>query len=104
VHDASELKRAIDAGCDVIGVNSRDLRTFDVDLNTALRLGEEIPAGVVRVAESGIHTSDDVRRLRDAGFDALLVGESLMKAADPGAALRELLSGSAVEAHRAHKT
>jgi indole-3-glycerol phosphate synthase len=104
VHDASELKRAIDAGCDVIGVNSRDLRTFDVDLNTALRLGEGIPAGVVRVAESGIHTPDDVRRLRDAGFDALLVGESLMKAADPGAALRELLSGSAVEPHRAYKT
>jgi indole-3-glycerol phosphate synthase len=92
VHDSAELARALAAGCDVIGINSRDLRTFNVDLNTALRLVPEIPAGKVKVAESGIHTGADVERLRAAGFDALLVGESLMKAPRPGDALRELLT------------
>ncbi|HYM79427.1 MAG TPA: indole-3-glycerol phosphate synthase TrpC [Candidatus Dormibacteraeota bacterium] len=91
VHDASELQRALDAGCDLIGVNSRDLRTFKVDLQTALDLASRIPAGVVRVAESGIHSPEDVARLRGAGYDAFLVGESLMRAASPGDALRELM-------------
>ena len=91
VHDGEELHRAIDAGCDLIGVNTRDLRTFKVDLQTAFTLAQEFPAGVVKVAESGIHSVEDVARLRAAGYDAFLVGESLMRAASPGAALRELI-------------
>lgn len=91
VHDAGELQRALDAGCNLIGVNTRDLRTFKVSLETALDLAEKVPQNVVRVAESGIRTSDDVARLRTAGYHAFLVGESLMRAERPGAALRELL-------------
>jgi indole-3-glycerol phosphate synthase len=94
VHDGNELQRALDAGCDLIGVNARDLRTFKVDLDTALTLAEKIPAGVVRVAESGIHSGEEVARLRSAGYDAFLVGESLMRADAPGDALRELLVSS----------
>jgi indole-3-glycerol phosphate synthase len=92
VHDGDELHRALDAGCDLIGVNARDLRTFKVDLQTSLVLAEKIPATVVRVAESGIHSADDMARLRAAGYDAFLVGESLMRASSPGEALRDLLS------------
>jgi indole-3-glycerol phosphate synthase len=91
VHDGEELQQALDAGCDLIGVNTRDLRTFTVDLEAAFALGEKFPAGVVRVAESGIRSADDVARLRAAGYDAFLVGESLMRAASPGEALRELM-------------
>src|SRR5579872_2506174 len=76
VHDGEELQRALDVGCDLIGVNTRDLRTFKVDLETAFRLAQEIPVGVVRVAESGIHSAEDVARLRAAGYDAFLVGRS----------------------------
>ncbi|HKS71642.1 MAG TPA: indole-3-glycerol phosphate synthase TrpC [Terriglobales bacterium] len=90
-HDKEELKRALDAGCDLVGVNNRDLRTFEVNLETALRLAPMIPKGVVSVAESGIHTSADLARLRAAGFHAFLIGESLMKAENPGEALRLLL-------------
>jgi len=91
VHDEQELQRALDAGCDLIGVNTRDLRTFQVDLQTAFDLAEKFPAGVVRVAESGIHSAEDIARLRAAGYDAFLVGESLMRADSPGDALRKLL-------------
>ncbi len=91
VHDGEELQRALDAGCDLIGVNTRDLRTFNVDLDTAFALASKFPDGVVRVAESGIHSAEDISRLRAAGYDAFLVGESLMRAASPGAALQELL-------------
>ena len=91
VHDEEELQRALDAGCNLIGVNTRDLRTFNVDLRTAFRLAEKFPADVVRVAESGIHSAEDVARLRAAGYDAFLVGESLMRADSPGDALRELM-------------
>ena len=94
VHDAAELDRAVEAGCEIIGVNSRDLRTFHVDLNTALQLGPKIPASLVRVAESGIGTGDDIARLRAAGFDAFLIGESLMKVEHPGEALRELIASA----------
>jgi indole-3-glycerol phosphate synthase len=94
VHDSEELQRALDAGCDLIGVNSRDLRTFHVDLETAFRLAEKFPGSVVRVAESGIHSADDVARLRKAGYDALLVGESLMRAERPGEALRGFMQAS----------
>ena len=96
VHDGEELRRAGDAGCDLIGVNNRDLRTFKVDLETALRIGELIPEGVTRVAESGIHTGVDIARLRSGGYKAFLIGESLMKAESPGAALKTLLAEAAV--------
>lgn len=91
VHDGPELQRALDAGCVTIGVNNRDLHTFRVDLNTSLQLAELLPPGVVKVAESGIETAEDIARLRDAGFDAFLIGESLMRAQHPGEALPELL-------------
>lgn len=96
VHDADELQRALNAGCNLIGVNNRNLHTFRVDLNTSLELAKKIPAGVIKVAESGIETADDIARLRHAGFDAFLIGESLMRAPQPGDALRELLAQSAV--------
>jgi len=91
VHDSDELKRALDTGFDLIGVNTRDLKTFNVDLRTALDLAGEFPAGVVHVAESGIHSGEDVARLREAGYHAFLIGESLMRAERPGNVLRELL-------------
>jgi indole-3-glycerol phosphate synthase len=95
VHDGKELQRALDAGCDLIGVNSRDLRTFNVTLETALDLAPKFPDGVVRVAESGIHSAEDVARLRGAGYSAFLVGESLMRAASPGQALLALMDRGA---------
>ncbi len=91
VHDENELGRALDLGCNIIGVNNRDLRTFRVDVNTAVRLGRDIPAGVLKVAESGIESGADIRRLRAAGYPAFLIGESLMRAESPGDALRRLL-------------
>jgi indole-3-glycerol phosphate synthase len=98
VHTGEELDRVLDAlgetGADAIGVNNRDLRSFEVNLETSLRLAERIPSSVVRVAESGISTSGDVARLRAAGFDAFLIGESLMRRPDPGLALAELLAGA----------
>jgi indole-3-glycerol phosphate synthase len=92
VHDETELKQALDAGCGLIGVNSRDLRTLKVDLNTALRIGPLIPKNVLAVAESGIESSSDIARLRRQGYHAFLIGESLMKVPSPGTALRELLN------------
>lgn len=92
VHDEAELTRALDAGCALIGVNSRDLRTFDVDLNTAVRVGKLIPKHVVSIAESGIHSGQDIQRLRAEGYQAFLIGESLMKAEKPGQALRTVLA------------
>jgi indole-3-glycerol phosphate synthase len=98
VHTDEELARvlALDAECDAYGVNNRNLSTFEVSLETSLRLIERLPAGAVRVAESGIHTAEHVEMLRTAGFDAFLVGESLMRQEDPGAALRALV-GSLTE-------
>jgi len=92
VHDAAELKRASNAGCQIIGVNNRDLKTFKVDLETALRLAEEIPSDSLAVAESGIESGADIARLRAAGYGAFLIGETLMKAARPGEALRGLIA------------
>ncbi len=92
VHDEEELQPAIASGARLVGVNNRNLHTFEVSLETSLRLAEKIPAGVVRVAESGIHSSADVRRLRAAGYQAFLVGEHLMKSGDPAGALKALLS------------
>jgi indole-3-glycerol phosphate synthase len=90
-HDEAELDRAIESGATILGVNNRDLHTFDVSLETSLRLARRMPAGVVAVSESGIRTRADVQRLLDAGYSAFLVGEHLMKSPDPAAALRELL-------------
>jgi indole-3-glycerol phosphate synthase len=99
VHTAGELDRFLDAvgaeGADAIGVNNRDLRSFEVRLETSLELVDRIPNTVVRVAESGISTAEEMARLRSAGFDAFLIGESLMREADPGEALKELLEGVA---------
>ncbi len=100
VHDGAELQRALDAGCVTIGVNNRDLHTFRVDLNTSLQLAELMPPGVVKVAESGIETGGDIASLRQAGFDAFLIGESLMRAPHPGEALRGLLSAAKASDNR----
>ena len=91
VHDRPELERALLAGARIVGVNNRDLKTLAVTLGTSIGLAPHIPDGVVAVAESGIRTGGDIRRLRDAGYDAFLVGEHLMTAPEPGAALRALL-------------
>jgi indole-3-glycerol phosphate synthase len=91
VHDAEELDRALGLDCECVGVNSRDLKTFEVSLDRACELAERLPASVVKVAESGIHTAGDIRRLRDAGYEAFLIGESLMRQANPGEALARLL-------------
>jgi indole-3-glycerol phosphate synthase len=92
VHDDDELDAALDSGAGIVGVNNRNLHTFEVTLETSLRLAGKMPAAVVKVAESGIHSRKDVERLKTAGFHAFLVGEHLMKSADPAAALRELRS------------
>jgi indole-3-glycerol phosphate synthase len=92
VHDSDELGPALDSGASIIGVNNRDLHTFEVSLETSERLAERIPAGIVRVAESGIHSNADVTRLRASGFSAFLVGEHLMKSGDAAEAIRALRS------------
>ena len=95
VHTAEELDRVLDAlgetGADAIGVNNRNLKTLEVRLETSLELIDRIPPSVIRVAESGISHPEDLARLRAAGFDAFLIGESLMRQADPGEALRALI-------------
>jgi len=96
VHTGEELERvlSIAESPDAIGVNNRDLRTFDVRLETSLELVDRIPASAVRVAESGISTSEHLQRLRAAGFDAFLIGESLMRQPDPATVLQALLEGA----------
>lgn len=92
VHNAEELERVLDLGCDAIGVNNRNLHTFQVRLETSLELASNLPQNMVRVSESGIHAAADIARLRAAGFNAFLVGESLMRQPDPDQALMRLLS------------
>ena len=92
VHDAAEVERALSAGADLIGVNQRDLMTFAVDPERALALAASLPAGVVRVAESGITGPADVLVLADAGYDAVLVGETLVTSGDPTAATAGLVA------------
>jgi indole-3-glycerol phosphate synthase len=94
VHDERETSVALEAGAQLIGVNHRDLRTFEVDLALTERLRKLIPASVVVVAESGIHTPDDARRVYEAGANAILVGEALMRADDPAQRIRELTAWS----------
>lgn len=90
VHDDAELARAIAAGADLVGVNQRDLVTFEVDHERAARLALQFPPGVVKVAESGVRGAEDAVRLARAGYDAILVGESLVTAGDPGAILHAM--------------
>jgi indole-3-glycerol phosphate synthase len=92
VHNEGEVEVALASGARLIGVNNRDLRTFDVDLGLTERVRKAIPADVLVVAESGIHSVADARRMREAGADAILVGESLMRSDDPAARIRELAS------------
>jgi len=96
VHTATELDRVLGAlgetGADAIGVNNRNLQSFEVSLETSLELAGRLPHGAVRVTESGIHSGKDLARLRAAGFDAFLIGESLVRQPDPGAALAAMLA------------
>ena len=93
VHSREELGRAIASGARIIGVNNRDLRDFKVRIETSLELIEYVPEDCIAVSESGLRTHEDLARLRSAGFDAFLVGEHLMKEADPAAPLRALIGG-----------
>jgi indole-3-glycerol phosphate synthase len=92
VHSREELERALAAGARIIGVNNRDLRDFQVRLETSLGLAEAIPEDCIAVSESGLRTYGDLARLQHAGFDAFLIGEHVMQSADPAAALRALLA------------
>ena len=98
VHDEVELERALAAGARLIGVNNRNLKTLEVDLQTSFRLRSKLPAGCVAVSESGIKTSTDLRRLAESGYDAVLIGERLLMERDPGQALALLLEGARVSA------
>lgn len=91
VHDEAEACVAVEVGADLIGVNQRDLFTFEVDADRAVRVARSLPSDVVRVAESGIRSAGDVARLAEAGFDAILVGEALVTSPDPASALSGLL-------------
>lgn len=90
-HDAAEIERALKAGAHIIGINNRDLSTFEVDIKTTLELKKLVPGGNVLVSESGIRTRDDVVRLEQGGVDAMLIGEALVTSDDIGAKIRELL-------------
>jgi indole-3-glycerol phosphate synthase len=92
VHDRQELRRALEVGAEIVGVNNRDLRDFSVEVERTEALMGDVPDGVIVVSESGIARAEQVRRLHERGVQAVLVGESLMRAASPAAALRELLS------------
>jgi indole-3-glycerol phosphate synthase len=92
VHTEAELERAVAAGAQIIGVNNRNLKTLEVNLETSFQLRAKMPRGCLAVSESGIKTAADLRRIRDAGFDAVLIGEGLMTQPDPGQALHELLA------------
>ena len=95
VHDEAELERALAAGAECVGINNRDLRTLRTDLGTLTRLRPRVPGGVVCVAESGVRSAGDVRRLVGEGADAVLVGEALMRHPDPGALCAELVAAAA---------
>jgi indole-3-glycerol phosphate synthase len=92
VHTRHEMQRAIACGANVIGVNNRNLHTFEVSLETSLSLAAEAPAGTVLISESGLNNSIDLARLHEAGYRGFLIGESLMRSENPEAALRELMS------------
>ena len=91
VHDTGELETALRSGAEIVGVNNRDLRTFQVSLGTSIALAPRIPSTVLKVSESGIFTAADIHGLVDAGFDAFLVGEHLVRSGDPARAIQELI-------------
>jgi indole-3-glycerol phosphate synthase len=91
-HDEAEVERALAAGARIVGVNQRDLVTFQVDTDRAVRVASTIPDGVLKVAESGVRDGQDARRLADAGYDAILVGEHLVTSGDPAKALQDLVA------------
>ena len=93
-HSQAEAERAVAAGAEIIGVNHRDLTTFSIDMSLSGRLRSQIPESAIMVGESGIHSAEDIRALGQAGVDAVLVGERLMRAESPGNALRELLGAA----------
>jgi indole-3-glycerol phosphate synthase len=95
VHTPAEMRRAAEAGARLVGVNNRNLRTFEVSLETSVEVAAEAPDGALLVSESGLRVAADIKRLRDRGYRAFLVGETLMRADDPARALRELIEGSA---------
>ena len=90
VHSGEELERAMKLNIELVGINNRDLRTFETRLDTSLSLADEVPADRLVITESGIHSREDVRLMRDNGINGFLVGEAFMKAGDPGAALKAL--------------
>jgi len=97
VHTAAELERVLVSGARIVGVNNRDLHTLEVRVETSLELAAKIPEDRIAVSESGLRSAEELRKLRAAGFDAFLIGESLMRQADPGAALRRLIETAAAE-------
>lgn len=93
IHDERQLDIALEAGARIIGINNRDLRTFRTDLRVTLQLAPEVPRGNIIVSESGIHTRDDVRKVAEAGVNAILVGEALVTSADISKMIQELIGG-----------
>ena len=91
VHDERELDEALGAGAGIVGVNNRDLRTFEVELDTSVLIGPKVPDDILFVSESGIHTRQDIEMLGEAGADAFLIGERLVRSPDPAEALKEML-------------
>lgn len=92
VHDVDELERALQTDCELVGINNRNLRTFEVSLDTSVELKAMVPPDRITITESGIATRSDVARMREAGIDTFLIGESFMREADPGAALRRMFA------------
>src|SRR5699024_5409263 len=92
VHDEAEMARALRVPGDMVGINNRDLHRFVTDLDTTLRLAPMVPKDRLVISESGIHTPEDIKKLQDGGIGAFLIGESLMRQADPGAALGQLIT------------
>jgi len=91
VHDEAELEKAIDAGCRIVGINNRDLKSFDVSLEVSMRLAKLIPEGNIVISESGISSIEDIEKLASVGINVFLIGETFMKAADPGHELKRIL-------------
>jgi len=94
VHTSEELRRALNSGARIVGVNNRDLRTFEVSLNTSERLIAEVPPDRILISESGLQSADSLLRLRKVGFRGFLVGEALMRAPNPETALRNLVAAA----------
>jgi len=90
VHNKKELIYAVEIGAEIIGINNRNLNTFDEDINVCLTLARDIPKDIISIAESAIKTPEDIKRINDAGFNAVLIGETLVRSDNPEATLRHL--------------